>query len=183
MNSFSQLTSGYTEKMKKIDLNTHPITNKNYAMKTYNIITLLFFLLIVYVPATIVAQSSEPAEKAFILNADDEGLEWGACPEFIPGDCSIAILQGDPSEPNADLFFKLQGNTKVPKHIHSAAERMVLISGEFHVNYEGQDPVVMTAGTYSYGPPGIPHTASCESDEPCVLFVVFEEPVDAIPVN
>jgi len=152
-------------------------------MKTYNMLTMLLFLLTVFLPAKIIAQSSDPAEIAFIWNADDEALQWGPCPEFLPDGCRIAVLQGDPTEPNSDLFFELQGNTKVPKHIHSAAERMVLISGEFHVNYEGQDPDVMTAGTYAYGPPQIPHTASCESDEPCLLFVTFEKPVDAIPVD
>jgi len=152
-------------------------------MKSYNILSMLFILFIFYVPATIVAQSSESAEKAFIWNADDESLEWVSCPEFMPDDCRIAVLQGDPSEPNSDLLFKLQGETKAPKHIHTSAERMVLISGEFHVNFEGQDPVVMTTGTYAYGPPGIPHTASCESDEPCELFIAFEEPVDAFPVD
>lgn len=152
-------------------------------MNTSKSLMKFLFLFIVFLPAAVFAQSSDPAEKAFIWNADDEELEWAACPEFLPDDCRLAALQGDPAEPNADLFFKLQGNTKAPKHIHTSAERMVLISGEFHVDYEGQDPIVMTAGTYAYGPAELPHTASCVSEEPCVLFIAFEEPVDAIPVD
>ena len=60
---------------------------------------------------------------------------------------------------------------------------MVLISGEMEVDYEGQAPVVMEPGTYAYGPAGLPHTTRCQSDEACVLFIAFEEPVDAMPVN
>lgn len=37
-------------------------------------------------------------------------------------------------------------------------------------------------GTYAYGPAHLPHVATCLSKEPCVLFIAFVEPVDAIPV-
>jgi len=146
-----------------------------------NLTGLLF--IIIFIPASLFAQGTPEAAKAFIWNVDDDELEWAACPDFLPDDCRLAVLQGDPAQPNADVLFKLQGNTKAPKHIHTSAERMVLISGEFHVDYEGQDPVVMTAGTYAYGPARLPHTAACVSAEPCVLFIAFEEPVDAIPLE
>ncbi len=143
--------------------------------------SLLFFA--IFLPAEISAQSTEAATEAIVWNVDDPDLEWGPCPEFLPDDCRIAVLQGNPEERNTDVLFKLQGNTKASNHIHTSAERMILISGEFHVDYEGQDPVVMTAGTYAYGPAELPHTASCVSDESCILFIAFEEPVDAIPVD
>lgn len=137
------------------------------------IITIISLFLL---PAAIIAQ---PVDRSFTRNADDAELEWNSCPEFMPESCSISVLQGNPEEPGADVFFKMQGNTSVPNHWHNSAERMVLISGEMHVQYEGQDPVVITPGTYAFGPPKLPHTASCESDEPCVLFIAFNEPVDA----
>jgi len=145
-------------------------------MKNYQKSLIAVLFLFIFIPTLLFAQSTEPAEKAFIWNADDEDLEFF----FF---CRLAVLQGDPAEPNADVFFKLQGNTKAPNHIHTSAERMVLISGEFHVDYDGQDPVVMHPGTYAYGPAELPHTASCVSAEPCILFIAFEEPVDAIPVD
>ena len=82
-----------------------------------------------------------------------------------------------------DVFFKLQGETTAPHHWHRSAERMVLVEGELHVDYDGQDSVVMNPGTYAYGPAKLPHVASCRSEEPCVLFIAFERPVDAIPVE
>ena len=123
---------------------------------------------------------SQDDGKAFIWNLDDKNLEWGPCPAFMPDGCRITVLQGNPKEYNTDIFFKLPGGTTAPNHWHNSAERMVLISGELHVDYDGQDPVVMKSGTYAYGPAKAPHTAECVSNEPCILFIAFEEPIDAI---
>lgn len=122
-------------------------------------------------------------EQAFIRTADDPGLEWGPCPDFIPEGCSIAVLQGNPAEHNADIFFRLEPGALVPLHWHTSAERMILVSGRFEVDYDGQDPVIMTAGDYAYGPARLPHSARCMDEGTCVLFVAFEEPVDAMPVG
>lgn len=51
------------------------------------------------------------------------------------------------------------------------------------VNYEGQGSAALTSGMYAYGPPELPHIASCVSDEPCVLFIAFDKPVDAFAVE
>ncbi|MDZ7717769.1 MAG: cupin domain-containing protein [Balneolaceae bacterium] len=146
----------------------------NQIFKTTINLSIIIFL----IPTAILAQSESP-EKAFTTEKESANLEWGPCPEFMPESCSISVLQGDPSQPNTDIFFKMQGNTKVPNHWHNSAERMVLIAGEMTVDYEGQSPVTITTGEYAYGPPELPHTASCESSEPCVLFIAFNEPVDA----
>lgn len=122
-------------------------------------------------------------EQAFIWTVDDPDLEWGPCPEFMPEGCGLAVLQGDAEDHNSDVFFRLPGNSTAPHHWHTSAERMVLITGELKVDYDGQDPVVMRPGTYAYGPAKLPHVAICQSAEPCTLFIAFEEPVDAIPVE
>jgi len=120
-------------------------------------------------------------EQAHTWRADAADLEWGPCPDFMPEGCAIAVLQGDPEEHNADVFFRLPGNSEVDRHWHTSAERMVLISGELRVAYDDQEPVTMRPGTYAYGPAKLPHTTECRSAEPCVLFIAFEEPVDAVP--
>jgi quercetin dioxygenase-like cupin family protein len=129
------------------------------------------------------ASTSRADGKAFIWNAGDADLEWGPCPEFMPEGCGLAVLQGDPAQRNADVFFRLPGHSVAPHHWHTSAERMVLVAGELHVNYDGQPPVVMRPGTYAYGPAKLPHVAECKSAEPCVLFIAFEEPVDAVAVE
>ena len=151
----------------------------------HNLKLIFIFTFILLFPLTLFSQSppSTDGDKALVLGAENENLQWASCPGFMPESCRISVLQGNPANPNADIFFKLQSKTSVPEHTHTSAERMVLISGELEVDYKGQRPDLMTAGNYGYGPPEKPHSASCVSDVPCVLFIAFEEPIDAFPVN
>jgi quercetin dioxygenase-like cupin family protein len=123
------------------------------------------------------ARASEPA-LAFTFT--DEQLQWGACPSFIPKGCEIAVLHGDPAKANADIFFKVPADFTIPNHWHTSAERMVLVSGELHVTYEGQPTAVLKSGMFAYGPAKLPHRAVCRSTTPCVLFIAFEASVDAV---
>ena len=113
--------------------------------------------------------------------AADPQLQWGPCPEGMPEGCGIAVLNGDPARPNADIFLKVPGGAAIPPHAHSSAERMVLVSGELRVTYDGQQETVLRPGSYAYGPASLPHVATCAAGAPCVLFIAFESPVDAIP--
>jgi quercetin dioxygenase-like cupin family protein len=127
--------------------------------------------------------TGEPAgttrERA--LGAGDERLAWNPCPPLFPPGCQIAVLHGDPSKPNADLFFRIPGGYAIPPHSHTSAEHMVLVSGELDVHYQGRPATTMKAGDYAYGPPGLPHLGHCRSETPCTLFIAFEQPVDARP--
>jgi len=122
------------------------------------------------------------AEPALAVTADDNALAWGPCPEFFGDGCHIAVLHGDPARPNADVLFRLAGKRSFPSHRHTSAERMVLISGEMDVTYDGQETVRLTAGSYAYGPAARAHHGQCVSAEPCILFIAFEQPVDAMLV-
>ena len=121
------------------------------------------------------------AEPALAMTAADARLQWGPCPDFLPAGCAIAVLHGDPSQPNADLYFKVPARSEIPLHSHTSAERMVLVAGELEVTYQGQAPTRLTPGTYAYGPPGRPHGGRCVSDSACILFIAFESAVDAVP--
>jgi len=120
---------------------------------------------------------------AFTWDYNDPSIEWGPCPEFMPDSCELAVIQGDPEEPNADVLFKMAPNTTVDKHWHTSTERMILLSGKMEVDYEGQDPVIVEKGTYAYGPGGLAHETHCLDEGECVLFIAFEDPVDAISVT
>lgn len=127
--------------------------------------------------------AKQEAEPSLAYAFDDAQLKWGPCPEFIPKGCEIAVLHGDPAKPNADVFFKVPANFTVPHHWHSSAERMVLVSGEMQVSYDGQDPALLKPGMYAYGPAKLGHSATCGDQGPCVLFIAFEGPIDAVPVG
>jgi quercetin dioxygenase-like cupin family protein len=131
------------------------------------------FLLITY------AQSS-PRKEVFAGAPNDPKLQWAPCPAFMPKGCGIAVLHGDPSKANADVFLRIPAKQEAPKHWHTSAERMVLVAGELQVTYDGQPTVTLKRGMYAYGPPKHAHSALCVSDDDCVLFIAFESPVDAI---
>ncbi len=123
------------------------------------------------------------AEQAMTRTHDDPQLKWGPCPPFMPKGCGIAILHGDPAKDNVDVFFKVPAKSTIPLHWHTSAERMVLVAGELHVTYDGQKTAVLKSGTYAYGPAKRPHKGFCASAVPCVLFIAFESPLDAVPVE
>ena len=136
-----------------------------------------FFL----VGATVAAQAAA-TEPAVAYTFKDARLQWGACPPFLPKGCEIAVLHGDPAKPNVDVFLQVPAGSILPSHTHTSAERMVLVSGQLEVTYEGQEPVTLDVGTYAYGPAKKPHTATCAAGAPCVLFIAFEDALDAIPM-
>jgi len=123
------------------------------------------------------------SESALARTFKDADLKWGPCPPFIPKGCEIAVLHGDPAKPNVDVFFKVPGGSSIPSHTHTSAERMVLVSGKMEVTYEGQAPVALKPGMYAYGPARLAHQATCAKGDPCVLFIAFESPLDAIPTD
>ena len=120
------------------------------------------------------------AEAPVTRMADDATLQWGPCPDIFPTGCEVAVLHGDPAQPNADIFLRVPGGYAIPAHSHTSAERMVLVTGQLDVHYQGAAETQLTSGEYAYGPAGLPHVADCASAEPCTLFIAFEGPVDAL---
>lgn len=128
--------------------------------------------------------AAEMSTKALAILASDSNLKWVGCPEFLPKDCSLAVLNGDPAKPNSDIFFKLTPGSPLPHHNHTSAERMILVSGTLNITYDGQEPTVLKPGMYAYGPPKLGHEGNCaEGSDPCILFIAFEGPIDAIPTK
>lgn len=129
------------------------------------------------------APSAEPKQATagdppLAKTVTDTTLQWGACPPVFPAGCEIAVLHGDPAKPNADVFFRVPGGYAIPAHLHSSAERMILVTGKLNVKYQGAQPVTLYPGNYAYGPARLPHKATCIAAEACTLFVAFEGTVD-----
>lgn len=119
-------------------------------------------------------------EQALARTAQDAQLQWGPCPSFMPAGCGLAVLHGDPAQANADVFLKLPAKAVIPDHWHTSPERMILVAGELHVAYKGQPRMVLKPGMYAYGPAKLPHSASCQGNAPCILFIAFESAIDAV---
>jgi len=141
---------------------------------------ILLFLL----PPLCLAQSQNEStqEQSELKTFQDNDLVWLPAPSFLPS-CTFTVVHGDMSQPNLDVFFKVPENTKVPAHWHHSQERMILISGEMEVQYEGESSQLMKTGSYAYGPAKKPHSAKCLDKGPCVLFIALVEPFDAFPIT
>ncbi len=129
------------------------------------------------------AASADASKVPLAKAAADPGLQWGPCPEGMPQGCGIAVLHGDPARPNSDIFLRVPGGSTIPPHSHSSAERMILVSGELEVKYQGAPAATLRSGHYAYGPARLPHRARCRSIEQCILFIAFEGPVDVQPFS
>lgn len=129
-------------------------------------------------PAASGPATPDEAEKPLAIAAAGTDLSWGACPPGMPEGCQIAVLHGDPAKPNADVLLKVPAGAVIAPHWHSSAERMILVSGQMTVKYQGAPETTLLPGTYAYGPARLPHHANCGASEPCVLFIAFEGPVD-----
>lgn len=132
------------------------------------------------------ATAEDASKKAFIVSPSSEDLNWVPCPGFFSPDCLIGILHGDPAKANTDLLFKVAAGSKLPYHRHTSAERMILLSGVLKITYDGQEEVTWNTGEYAYGPAGLGHKGECVGGadaKECVLFIAFESPVDANPIE
>lgn len=135
--------------------------------------TLIVFMLIpFYSLATIIK------EQATSIDPTSLELKWGPCPAIFPKTCELTVLHGDPAKPNADLLLRVPNGTLLVAHTHTSAERMILLTGKMEVKYQGQNKILLKKGDYAFGPSKLPHEASCLEGQ-CVLFIAFEEPVDA----
>ena len=142
----------------------------------------LIWLVSILAPAltlTLSGASAQTGEKALATALTDPALQWGPCPPIFPKGCQIAVLHGNPAQPNADIFLRVPGGYVIPPHRHTSAERMVLVSGRLKVRYQGMPPAILRPGNYAFGPAGMPHNATCLSAVRCTLFIAFEGPVDA----
>ncbi len=154
-------------------------------MHCLNLLTrwqIALILSVAFVASNAHAETPAP-EQATTWTAGDPQLKWMPCPPFMPKGCALTVLHGDPAKDNVDVFFKVPGKSTIPMHWHTSAERMVLVAGELHVTYEGQKKAVLKRGTYAYGPAKHPHEGYCASATPCILFIAFESPLDAVPGN
>lgn len=122
-------------------------------------------------------------DRALVTSHTDKSLQWGACPAFIPKGCEIAVLQGDPSKNNLDIFFKVPADFHIPYHKHTSQERMILVSGTLDVTYDNHEKATINTGSYAFGPAQLPHSAYCQKGDDCVLYIGFVAPLDAIPIQ
>lgn len=122
------------------------------------------------------AHASEPAGKAVPVAVSAAQLEWRAAPGF-PG--TIARVWG-PADGAQGRFIKLPANTMLPLHRHTAAVRVVVVSGKYVYALQGEPEKRYEAGSFVLTPGGMAHVAGCA--DACVLFEEVDGRPDFIPV-
>lgn len=90
------------------------------------------------------------------------------------------LIHGDLKKGNADMVATFPAGFVTRHHWHTTAERMVLLSGELHLTYDGHETMILKPGSYAYGPAKLAHTAACTRDAPCMLFIATELPFDDV---
>ena len=60
-------------------------------------------------------------------------LQWGPAPSVLPKGAQFAVLAGDPGKAGPfTIRLKASAGYKIPAHSHPTAERVTVISGDFH---------------------------------------------------
>jgi hypothetical protein len=60
-------------------------------------------------------------------------LQWGPAPSALPKGAQFAVLAGDPGKAGPfTIRLKASAGYKIPAHSHPTAERVTVISGDFH---------------------------------------------------
>jgi quercetin dioxygenase-like cupin family protein len=60
-------------------------------------------------------------------------LQWGAVPPVLPKGAQMSVLSGDPGKTGPfTIRLKAPAGYKIPAHSHPTAERVTVISGDFH---------------------------------------------------
>jgi quercetin dioxygenase-like cupin family protein len=147
-------------------------------LKMTSLVLVLLFCAVASCTLAVAQDISE--EQAISRSHKDPQLKWNPCPAIFPKGCEVTILHGDPATGRSDVFLRTRANYRLPSHWHTSPEHMILISGVLHVTYEGQKPSILRAGSYAYGPAKAKHEARCGNAGPCVLFIAFESPIDAV---
>ena len=120
------------------------------------------------------------AAAATIWPAAD--LKWIDAPNSPPGVKQV-VLWGDSTKGKFGALNKFPAGFSAPLHSHSAAMRMVVISGTVIHGPEGKPEVRLPPNSYLVDPPGYRHTTKCDAASECVFFLEGDGKFDLVPAD
>jgi quercetin dioxygenase-like cupin family protein len=83
---------------------------------------------------------------------------------------STATLWGDPARGAYGVIRKAAAGTDLGWHTHSADEKVIVISGSFDFQLEGEEPMTLSPGSYAFIPANVNHMAKCHEGADCMFF-------------
>jgi hypothetical protein len=99
-------------------------------------------------------------------------LEWfDLDPEGAPG-VQLATLWGNPADDAFGAFMLLPAGFEAPLHTHTHPMKVVIVSGTYIQEPDGEPVVHIGPGSFMMQPGGdYRHLTSCGADSDCVFFV------------
>jgi quercetin dioxygenase-like cupin family protein len=98
-----------------------------------------------------------------------EAVEWGAAPPTLEEGITVAVLEGDPTQPGVfTMRIRMPDGAFIAPHWHPNVERVTVLSGAFLL---GSGDVMdrdaterLEPGAYTSMPPGMRHFAIAEGE-------------------
>jgi hypothetical protein len=112
---------------------------------------------------------SPDADHAVFMKPQD--INW----KEVEGGTKVAILHIDPKTQATELMIWNPKNTHVPRHWHTANEKISMISGIFVIKHDGgEDPVELNPGSFAYMPAKMVHEAWTKPDTDALYFITVD---------
>ncbi len=119
--------------------------------------------------ATAVNAWAKPPAIAPVLTKADQ-LQF----ENVEPGVGMAVLWGDPGKGAYGCMMKFDAQASIPPHVHVSEMKVIVVSGTLKFSMGDQAPVSVSAGSYVFIPPNMPHTSVCDSKESCTF--LMEQP-------
>jgi quercetin dioxygenase-like cupin family protein len=119
------------------------------------------------------ALAQQTAQQPVIANP--EGAKFLTAPN-LPDCYNFTLKRGDPKGSGSVTLVEMKSGCVVPTHWHSANEQATFISGTGQIDMKGEQPKVVSAGTYMYIPGHHPHQLTCKDG--CAFYRIIDGPAD-----
>jgi quercetin dioxygenase-like cupin family protein len=116
------------------------------------------------IAALAIAPAAEAQDQHMPVERVSAAMVWSPAPPVLPEGAHITVLSGNPFEDGwFVLRLRLPAGYVVPPHVHSGAELITVISGEFNVGHgtkmDREATTFLPAGSFVEMPAGHPHFA------------------------
>ena len=148
--------------------------------KSISVLIIAAFCLFVAVSTNAQAQSKGNKGATVWPSAD---IKWSEMKGTPPGvKIMYSNLWGNIEKGAYGALVKLPAGMNHPLHTHTAAVKLVVMSGTFWYQVEGGEKKVLDAGSYLMVPGGLQHLSGT-GDQGCTLFQESNGAFDMIPVE
>ena len=107
---------------------------------------------------------------------------WKAA-EGLPEGFFLGMLHEDQTTKGRAVLVMFPRGGRLPRHWHTAAERIVVIRGPIHLTDADGTMTVLAQGGYAYTPGKAIHATACVSKHGCLVYSATDGPFDLVRVD